>query len=59
MEAMRLGRAGWSSSCTRAARQFKDWPWLFPDGSPVDVFATIKRFHLKYDVACLDPNVQK
>nr|KAF6399621.1 cell division cycle 73 [Molossus molossus] len=41
------------------AWQFKGWPWLLPDGSPVDIFAKIKAFHLKYDEARLDPNVQK
>ncbi|XP_067893811.1 parafibromin [Heterodontus francisci] len=42
-----------------AAWQFKGWPWLLPDGSPVDIFAKIKAFHLKYDEMRLDPNVQK
>uniref|UniRef100_A0A5F8H734 Parafibromin n=1 Tax=Monodelphis domestica TaxID=13616 RepID=A0A5F8H734_MONDO len=41
------------------AWQFKGWPWLLPDGSPVDIFAKIKAFHLKYDEVHLDPNVQK
>ncbi|CAJ0950007.1 unnamed protein product [Ranitomeya imitator] len=41
------------------AWQFKGWPWLLPDGSPVDIFAKIKAFHLKYDEVRLDPNVQK
>uniref|UniRef100_A0A2I3HB65 Parafibromin n=1 Tax=Nomascus leucogenys TaxID=61853 RepID=A0A2I3HB65_NOMLE len=41
------------------AWQFKGWPWLLPDGSPVDLFAKIKAFHLKYDEVRLDPNVQK
>lgn len=41
------------------AWQFKGWPGLLPDGSPVDLFAKIKAFHLKYDQAPLDPNVQK
>lgn len=41
------------------AWQFKGWPWLLPNGSPVDIFAKIKAFHLKYDEVHLDPNVQK
>uniref|UniRef100_A0A669EW32 Parafibromin n=2 Tax=Oreochromis TaxID=8139 RepID=A0A669EW32_ORENI len=41
------------------AWQFKGWPWLLPDGSPVDIFAKIRAFHLKYDEATTDPNVQK
>ncbi|XP_051984420.1 parafibromin [Xyrauchen texanus] len=41
------------------AWQFKGWPWLLPDGSPVDIFAKIRAFHLKYDEARTDPNVQK
>ncbi|XP_012494395.1 PREDICTED: parafibromin [Propithecus coquereli] len=41
------------------AWQFKGWPWLLPGGSPVDIFAKIKAFHLKYDEVRLDPNVQK
>ncbi|EHB12236.1 Parafibromin [Heterocephalus glaber] len=41
------------------AWQFKGWPWLLPDGSPVDIFAKIKAFHLKYDEVHLDPNIQK
>ncbi|XP_028666856.1 parafibromin [Erpetoichthys calabaricus] len=42
-----------------AAWQFKGWPWLLPDGSPVDIFAKIRAFHLKYDEVKMDPNVQK
>ncbi|EPQ15426.1 Parafibromin [Myotis brandtii] len=41
------------------AWQFKGWPWLLPDGSPVDVFAKIKAFHLKYEHLPLDANIQK
>ncbi|XP_040215746.1 parafibromin [Rana temporaria] len=41
------------------AWQFKGWPWVLPDGSPVDIFAKIRGFHLKYDEVRLDPNVQK
>jgi len=26
------------------AWQFKGWPWLLPDGSPVDIFAKSKGF---------------
>lgn len=39
--------------------QSKAWSWLFPDGSPVDVFAKFEDFCLKYYDVCLDPNVQK
>lgn len=28
------------------AWQFKGWPWLLPDGSPVDIFAKSKGFIL-------------
>lgn len=31
----------------------------FACGSPVDIFAKIKDFHLKYDEVPLGPNVQK
>ncbi|MGH0167710.1 UNVERIFIED_CONTAM: hypothetical protein FKN15_053642, partial [Acipenser sinensis] len=41
------------------AWQFKGWPWVLPDGSPVDIFAKIRAFHLKYDEVKVDPNVQK
>lgn len=41
------------------AWQFKGWSWLLPDGSPVDIFANIKAFHLKYEKVPLDPKVQK
>uniref|UniRef100_A0A665TMR8 Parafibromin n=1 Tax=Echeneis naucrates TaxID=173247 RepID=A0A665TMR8_ECHNA len=41
------------------AWQFKGWPWLLPDGSPVDIFAKIRAFHLKFDEVKTDPNVQK
>uniref|UniRef100_A0AAY4A8T3 Parafibromin n=1 Tax=Denticeps clupeoides TaxID=299321 RepID=A0AAY4A8T3_9TELE len=41
------------------AWQFKGWPWLLADGSPVDIFSKIRAFHLKYDEARTDPNVQK
>lgn len=26
------------------AWQFKGWPWLLPDGSPVDIFAKSKQY---------------
>ncbi|CAN0342553.1 parafibromin [Lethenteron reissneri] len=41
------------------AWQFKGWPWLSPDGSPVDIFAKIKAFHLKFEEERLDANVMK
>nr|XP_058151438.1 parafibromin-like [Dasypus novemcinctus] len=41
------------------AWQFKGWPWLLPDGSPVNILTKMKAFHLKYDDAHLAPNVQK
>ncbi|KAJ8038891.1 Parafibromin [Holothuria leucospilota] len=39
------------------AWQFKGWPWVLPDGSPVDIFARIKAFHMKYDELPLDKNI--
>uniref|UniRef100_A0A6M2DG82 Parafibromin n=1 Tax=Xenopsylla cheopis TaxID=163159 RepID=A0A6M2DG82_XENCH len=36
------------------AWQFKGWPW---DGNPVEIFAKISAFHLKYDEMKLDKNV--
>ncbi|EDO35837.1 predicted protein [Nematostella vectensis] len=39
--------------------QFKGWPWLLADGSPVDIFTKTRGFHLKYDDTKTDPNVQK
>ncbi|EEB15219.1 parafibromin, putative [Pediculus humanus corporis] len=38
------------------AWQFKGWPW---DGNPVEIFAKICAFHLKYDEMRLDTNVGK
>ncbi|CAG2102011.1 unnamed protein product [Medioppia subpectinata] len=38
------------------AWQFKGWPW---DGNPVEIFARIKAFHLKFDEMKLDTNVGK
>ena len=38
------------------AWQFKGWPW---DGSPVEIFSRIKGFHLKWDEAKLETNVEK
>uniref|UniRef100_UPI00358EDFD6 parafibromin n=1 Tax=Myxine glutinosa TaxID=7769 RepID=UPI00358EDFD6 len=37
--------------------QFKGWPWLLPDGSPVDIFTRVKAFHVKFEEAKLDHNV--
>ncbi|KAF7496501.1 hypothetical protein SSS_03276 [Sarcoptes scabiei] len=36
--------------------QFKGWPW---NGNPVEIFARIKAFHLKFDEMKLDNNVSK
>lgn len=30
------------------AWQFKGWPWLLPDGSPVDIFAKSKGFFVGF-----------
>ena len=38
------------------AWQFKGWPW---DGNPVEIFARIAAFHLKWDEMPTDANVQK
>ncbi|XP_013166495.1 PREDICTED: parafibromin [Papilio xuthus] len=38
------------------AWQFKGWPW---DGNPVQIFANICAFHLKYDEMKLDGNVAR
>lgn len=38
------------------AWQFKGWPW---GGSPFEIFARIKGFHLKWDETKLDDNVAK
>lgn len=38
------------------AWQFKGWPW---DGNPVQIFANICAFHLKYDEMKLDANVSR
>ncbi|XP_031574369.1 parafibromin-like [Actinia tenebrosa] len=39
--------------------QFKGWPWLLADGSPVDIFTKIRGFHLKFEDVKTEPNVQK
>ncbi|XP_003748552.1 parafibromin [Galendromus occidentalis] len=36
--------------------QFKNWPW---GGNPVDIFARIRAFHMKWDEESLDSNVEK
>ncbi|XP_065178284.1 parafibromin-like [Sycon ciliatum] len=41
------------------AWQFKGWPLLGEDNSPVEIFSKIKAFHMKYNLAKLDANVQK
>ncbi|XP_055594284.1 parafibromin [Uranotaenia lowii] len=38
------------------AWQFKGWPW---DGNPVEIFAKIAAFHLRYDEMKLDANVAR
>ncbi|KAI8429759.1 hypothetical protein MSG28_000306 [Choristoneura fumiferana] len=38
------------------AWQFKGWPW---DGNPVQIFANICAFHLKFDEMKLDANVSR
>ena len=39
--------------------QFKGWPSVLPDGSPVEIFTKIKGYHVKYDDIKLDANVKK
>ena len=39
--------------------QFKGWPSVLPDGSPVEIFTKIKGFHVKYDDISIDANVKK
>ncbi|XP_066935260.1 parafibromin-like [Clytia hemisphaerica] len=39
--------------------QFKGWPHLLPDGSPVDILTKIKGFHVRYDDMKTDANVMK
>uniref|UniRef100_H2ZI58 Cell division control protein 73 C-terminal domain-containing protein n=1 Tax=Ciona savignyi TaxID=51511 RepID=H2ZI58_CIOSA len=39
--------------------QFKGWPWLLQDGSPVDIFAKIQAFHLKFVEQKLETNISK
>jgi len=38
------------------AWQFKGWPW---DGNPVEIFAKVCAFHLRYDEMKLDANVAR
>ncbi|XP_001176791.2 parafibromin [Strongylocentrotus purpuratus] len=38
--------------------QFKGWPYM-NGNNPVDIFARIRGFHLKYDNLKIDPNVKK
>lgn len=42
-----------------AAWQFKGWPWLLQDGSPVDIFSRIQAFHIKFVEQRLETNVAK
>ena len=39
--------------------QFKGWPDVLADGSPVEIFTKIKGFHVKYDDINVDANVKK
>ncbi|OQR71103.1 parafibromin-like [Tropilaelaps mercedesae] len=39
-----------------ATWQFKGWPW---GGNPVEIFARIRAFHMKWDEEALDGNVEK
>lgn len=39
--------------------QFKGWPGVLSGGSPVDIFSKMKAFHVKFDEAKLDSNIQK
>ena len=39
--------------------QFKGWPNVLPDGSPVEIFTKIKGYHVKYDDINVDSNVKK
>ncbi|XP_064395224.1 parafibromin-like [Halichondria panicea] len=39
--------------------QFKGWPGLTGDGSPVEIFTRIKAFHVKFDELKMDKNIQK
>lgn len=39
--------------------QFKGWPWLLPDGSPVEIFTKIKAYYVQYEGMKIDPNVLK
>nr|XP_002120818.2 parafibromin isoform X1 [Ciona intestinalis] len=41
------------------AWQFKGWPWLLQDGSPVDIFAKIQAFHLKFLEQKMETNISK
>jgi len=39
--------------------QFKGWPWLLPDGSPVEIFTKIKAYYVQFEGMKIDPNVLK
>ena len=39
--------------------QFKGWPGLSIDGSPVEIFVKISAFHLKFLESPLEPNIKK
>ncbi|KAL5483780.1 hypothetical protein EMCRGX_G020194 [Ephydatia muelleri] len=39
--------------------QFKGWPGVLSDGSPVDIFTKVKAFHIKFDELKADKNIQQ
>merc|ERR1739838_142514 len=39
------------------AWQFKGWPWISSDGSPVEMFSKIQAFHVKFTGQRLEKNV--
>jgi len=41
------------------AWQFKGWPGISSDGSPVDIFTKIKGYHIKFEESRLDLNIKK
>ena len=41
------------------AWQFKGWPSLLPDGSPVEIFTKIKAYYVHFEGMKIDPNVLK
>eukprot|EP01137_Pigoraptor_chileana_P022710 Opistho-2@87903 len=55
----RLSKSDWNRVIAVFAQgplwQFKNWPWE----NPVDIFANVKGFHLKFEDAPVDPNIKK